>query len=77
MEQYTTEELWQELDKRFHNDAIEQQKALDETMSEKMKLEDKLKRIKEILTESNVLPSTDCRLFLEDGVKIVKIIDEE
>ena len=42
-----------------------------------IKLEDKLKRIKEILTESNVLPSTDCRLFLEDGVKIVKIIDEE
>lgn len=33
-----------------------------------------LNKIENILKESNVYPSTDCRLFLEDGVKIVKLI---
>ena len=39
-------------------------------------LKETFEKIVEILRESNVFPSTDCRLFLEDGVKVVKLIEE-
>ncbi|MBR2245653.1 MAG: hypothetical protein IKN65_00715 [Clostridia bacterium] len=39
-------------------------------------LKQTLAKIVHILKESNVYPSTDCRLFLEDGVKVVKIIKQ-
>lgn len=39
-------------------------------------LKETFEKIVEILKESNVYPSTDCRLFLEDGVKVVKLIEE-
>ena len=48
-------------------------------MENKLEYENKLlkatlNKITNILKESNVYPSTNCRLFLEDGTKIVKII---
>lgn len=50
--------------------------SFEELLQAYDKLADKLRRIKKILIESNVLPAPNCKLFLEDGSKIVKIIDE-
>lgn len=48
-------------------------------MSEKEEnelLKETLDKIEEILRESNVLPAPNCKLFLKDGVKICKLIEE-
>ena len=48
----------------------------DQQWKEYQILKKTLKDITIILKESNVIPSTDCRLFLEDGYKIVKLIED-
>ncbi len=45
-------------------------------LEENKLLKETFEKIVEILRESNVFPATDCRLFLEDGVKVVKLIEE-
>lgn len=45
---------------------VEENKLLKETFE----------KIVALMKESNVYPATNCKLFLEDGVKVVKIIEE-
>ena len=39
-------------------------------------LENALQEIREILENSNIYPSTDCRLYLSDGKKVIEIIEK-
>ena len=49
MDNYTTEELWRELDKRFYHDAEVTQSIIDETISENIDLKDEIKALKVII----------------------------
>ena len=46
------------------------------TIEENKLLKETFEKIITLMKESNVYPSTNCRLFLEDGVKVVKLIEE-